>query len=61
MFCDPFYCLSKVHPDYAIEHVPIVSVVEWKKVAVRFIEDHGAEEFIDRLLNNLQGNGTHRQ
>jgi len=59
MFCDPFYCISSVHPQYAIDHRTIVSKKEWKKAAVMFIEDNGPEEFIDLLLENLQGNGTH--
>lgn len=59
MFCDPYYCLRSVHPQYTIEHKQLVSKKEWKKVAVRFIEDNGAEEFVELLLENLQGNGSH--
>lgn len=59
MFCDPFYCLSSVHPQYTIDHRPLVTKKEWKNAAVMFIEDNGSEEFIDMLLENLQGNGSH--
>lgn len=60
MFCDPFYCLNKVDEYYCIEHEAIIDENIWRRTAVRYIEDHGAEDFIDRLLRNLKGKGRHR-
>lgn len=61
MFCDPFYCLPQVAEFYTSPHKPMVSEEEWIRVGVRFIEDHGAETFLQNLLKNLKGDGEHLQ
>ena len=59
MFCDPFYCLPQVHENYQIEHEVFIEEDLWKHCAIKFIEKEGAEEFIDLLIDNLKGNGSH--
>ena len=54
--CDPFYCLSSVHPIFAQVHEPLISEEMWVGAAAAAIKDIGAEKFLRLLLENPKGN-----
>jgi len=55
---NPFYCLEKVEPTFAIAHEPIVTEEEFIKCGVKLIKEIGAESYLKNLLENLKGNYT---
>jgi hypothetical protein len=51
---NPYYAIN-FDPDFATEHVPIVSESQWVSANVRLIDELGSEEWLQRLLAGLQG------
>lgn len=56
MLANPFYCLEKIDPIFTCQHKTIVDEETWVRVAVKSIEESGAEQFCRDLLENLKGN-----
>jgi hypothetical protein len=56
MLSNPFYCLRQIHPDFAIEHEPIISEQQFIEAGARLIQEIGPEKYLKELLENLKGN-----
>lgn len=53
-FANPFYAIV-VNKTLAEDHEPLISEEDWVKVNAKLIGEIGAEEWLNRLLDNLKG------
>jgi hypothetical protein len=45
-----------VHPDFAIEHPPVVDIATFVAAGIATIEQAGLQDYFLRVLDNLRGN-----
>lgn len=57
ILANPFYAIN-IHKIFCMEHEPMVTKDEWVKSAMQSIKEEGAEVFLHRLLEVLEGNYT---
>lgn len=55
LLANPFYCLPKIAEIFCQTHEPIINKELWIQANVRQIKEIGAEEFLRKLLDNLEG------
>ncbi len=53
---NPFYCLRNIDERLTGEHEPLISEEDFIRGGVRFIAEHGPEEYLRQLLENQKGN-----
>lgn len=54
MFSNPMYCLKEVE-GWKINGEPLVDKKTWIRAAAKAIKEMGAEEWLENLLKNLEG------
>jgi hypothetical protein len=57
MLINPYYAVN-IAPDLALEHEPIASESDWVRANIRLMDEIGAQEWLERLLAVLQGDGS---
>lgn len=55
LISNPFYCLKKVHPTFAIPHEIMVTKSKWISANENLIKEIGIKQFLQELLKNLEG------
>jgi hypothetical protein len=53
---NPFYCLRNIDERLTGEHEPLISEEDFVKGGAKLIREHGPEEYLRQLLENLKGN-----
>ena len=53
---DGFLTGFLVHPDFAIEHPPVVDIATFVAAGIATIEQAGFQDYFLRVLDNLRGN-----
>jgi hypothetical protein len=54
MLINPIYAIS-IQPDLVVQHEPLVSRDQWIKTNTKLIDELGAEQWLSRLLEVLEG------
>lgn len=57
ILANPFYAIN-IHEALCAKHEPMVTKDEWVAAAMQAIKKDGAEAFLHRLLNVLEGSYT---
>lgn len=57
MFANPFYAIN-ILPSLSLEHEPMVSKETWVKANAKMIDEIGKEEWLKRLLDVLESDGS---
>lgn len=55
IFANPMYCLANVEGWEISEGKTIISKEIWIKAAKKIIDENGAQQFLEDLLENLEG------
>lgn len=58
MLANPFYCLRRVSPVFAVDKEPIVTEENFIEAAVKLIGEIGPEAYMRLLLRHLKDFGT---
>ena len=55
IYSNPFYCLDHIALIFTEDHQPLVSKQDWIKSNANLIKYIGAESWLTKLLENLEG------